>query len=166
MPYRLTTLFSSPPSPFLLHPLSPSPYHVLYRFLRKCPQALRQQRSISSRSNGHSSNVVAVAVDSGAAASLPSFLRESPMDTTVARGVKRAYSSLDRLSWRIGTTLRRYPMARIFVIAYMVSDVCELECWGRPGKSPEGRTFSPSTESGHRERRPRFQPSTKLAEAE
>ena len=51
---------------------------------------------------------------------LHAMMQESPFDTKVARGVKRAYSSLDKLSWRIGATLRRYPIARIFVIAYMV----------------------------------------------
>ncbi len=43
------------------------------------------------------------------------------MDTRMTRGVKRAYSSLDRLSLRVGVALRRYPLARIFVLAYMVS---------------------------------------------
>ena len=51
----------------------------------------------------------------------PSFLRESPFDGRVKRGVKRAYSTMDGFSCRIGATLKRYPMARIFLLCYMVS---------------------------------------------
>ncbi|XP_058801609.1 golgin-84 isoform X2 [Phymastichus coffea] len=54
-----------------------------------------------------------------AKALLPSFLMESPFDTGVARKVKRAYSSLDAVGIRIGVFLRRYPLARIFVIIYI-----------------------------------------------
>lgn len=50
----------------------------------------------------------------------PSFLEESPFDGVAARQVKRAYSSLDKLSIRVGVALRRYPVARIFVLIYMV----------------------------------------------
>jgi hypothetical protein len=56
-----------------------------------------------------------------AKALLPSFLMESPFDTGVARRVKRAYSSLDAVGVRIGLFLRRYPLARILVLFYMVS---------------------------------------------
>ncbi|KAK3931110.1 Golgin subfamily A member 5 [Frankliniella fusca] len=51
---------------------------------------------------------------------VPTFLSENPSDTVVARKVKRAYSSLDTLGIRIGAFLRRYPLARIFVIIYMI----------------------------------------------
>ncbi|KAJ8680414.1 hypothetical protein QAD02_016201 [Eretmocerus hayati] len=54
-----------------------------------------------------------------AKALLPSFLMESPFDTGVTRRVKRAYSTLDAVSVRIGVFLRRYPLARIFVLIYM-----------------------------------------------
>jgi hypothetical protein len=52
----------------------------------------------------------------------PAFLAETPFDTRVTKSVKRAYSAVDKLSMRIGDTLRRYPAARIFVIAYMVRE--------------------------------------------
>ncbi|XP_069681008.1 golgin subfamily A member 5-like isoform X2 [Periplaneta americana] len=55
-----------------------------------------------------------------AKARVPSFLVESPFDTGVARRVKRAYSSLDAVSIRTGVFLRRYPLARILVLCYMV----------------------------------------------
>ncbi|CAG2066137.1 unnamed protein product [Timema podura] len=57
---------------------------------------------------------------SPAKARVPSFLVESPFDTSVARRVKRAYSSLDAVSIRTGVFLRRYPVARTLVACYMV----------------------------------------------
>jgi hypothetical protein len=60
-----------------------------------------------------------------AKARVPSFLMESPFDTGVTRRVKRAYSSLDAVSIRTGVFLRRYPLARILVLCYMVSVKCE-----------------------------------------
>ncbi|KAK7078926.1 Golgin subfamily A member 5 [Halocaridina rubra] len=56
---------------------------------------------------------------------IPSFLVESPFDGGVARRVKRAYSTLDKFSIRLGVFLRRYPIARVFVILYM----CLLHLW-------------------------------------
>eukprot|EP00092_Neocalanus_flemingeri_P004944 GFUD01005317.1.p1 GENE.GFUD01005317.1~~GFUD01005317.1.p1 ORF type:complete len:728 (+),score=177.89 GFUD01005317.1:226-2409(+) len=50
----------------------------------------------------------------------PSFLQESPFDGVAARQVKRAYTEIDKLSIRVGIALRRYPIARIFVLFYMV----------------------------------------------
>lgn len=52
---------------------------------------------------------------------------ESPFDTSVTRRVKRAYSSLDAVSIRTGVFLRRYPLARILVLCYMVSSG-DLQC--------------------------------------
>ena len=40
--------------------------------------------------------------------------------------IKRPYTELDKLSVRIGTTLKRYPMARIFVLVYMVSSIFNI----------------------------------------
>nr|CAD7588299.1 unnamed protein product [Timema genevievae] len=57
---------------------------------------------------------------SPAKARVPSFLVESPFDTSVTRRVKRAYSSLDAVSIRTGVFLRRYPVARTLVACYMV----------------------------------------------
>lgn len=54
-----------------------------------------------------------------AKAQVPSFLMETPFDTSVTRRVKRAYSSLDAISIRTGVFLRRYPLARILVLIYM-----------------------------------------------
>ncbi|XP_064109268.1 golgin subfamily A member 5-like [Macrobrachium nipponense] len=56
---------------------------------------------------------------------VPSFLVESPFDGGMARRVKRAYSTLDKFSVRLGVFLRRYPIARVFVILYM----CLLHVW-------------------------------------
>lgn len=56
---------------------------------------------------------------------VPSFLVESPFDGGMTRHVKRAYSTLDKFSVRLGVFLRRYPIARVFVIVYM----CLLHLW-------------------------------------
>ena len=53
---------------------------------------------------------------------LPYFMKESPMDNNMTRRVKMAANSIDKFSVRLGVFLRRYPMARIFVIVYMVSN--------------------------------------------
>ncbi|XP_013084244.2 golgin subfamily A member 5-like isoform X1 [Biomphalaria glabrata] len=50
---------------------------------------------------------------------LPMFLREVPTDHEVTRRMKRAANSIDGFSIRLGVFLRRYPMARVFVILYM-----------------------------------------------
>ncbi|XP_055332906.1 golgin subfamily A member 5-like isoform X2 [Paramacrobiotus metropolitanus] len=50
----------------------------------------------------------------------PSFLNEHSGDNEVSRRLKRAYSTVDRFSFRLGTFLRRYPLARVMVIVYML----------------------------------------------
>ncbi|KAG5872813.1 hypothetical protein JTB14_015342 [Gonioctena quinquepunctata] len=51
---------------------------------------------------------------------VPKFMRVSPFDAGVTRRVKHAYSTLDAVSIRTGSFLRRYPVARVFVFCYMV----------------------------------------------
>ncbi|KAL3873305.1 hypothetical protein ACJMK2_036441 [Sinanodonta woodiana] len=51
---------------------------------------------------------------------LPGFMREGPTDTPVTRKMKRAANTIDKFSIRLGVFLRRYPIARVFVIVYMV----------------------------------------------
>ncbi len=97
----------------------------------KCPKSYfcstftmlqkRSEQQQTYRRNNAAANLAVNAQSPNSAADVPPFLRETPTDTRVARGVKRAYSSLDKLSLRIGVALRRYPLARIFVIAYMVN---------------------------------------------
>ncbi|RZF40437.1 hypothetical protein LSTR_LSTR013899 [Laodelphax striatellus] len=55
-----------------------------------------------------------------AKAQVPTFLMESPFDTSVTRRVKRAYSSLDAVGIRTSIFLRRYPLARIIVLLYVI----------------------------------------------
>ncbi|XP_039289386.1 golgin-84-like [Nilaparvata lugens] len=55
-----------------------------------------------------------------AKAQVPTFLMESPFDTSVTRRVKRAYSSLDAVGIRTSIFLRRYPLARIIVLFYVI----------------------------------------------
>ncbi|XP_013406597.1 golgin subfamily A member 5 isoform X2 [Lingula anatina] len=63
---------------------------------------------------------VAVHDDDESRQRIPSFMRESPADNNVARNVKKAYNSIDKFSVRLGVFLRRYPIARVFVIVYML----------------------------------------------
>ncbi|CAL4105584.1 unnamed protein product [Meganyctiphanes norvegica] len=51
---------------------------------------------------------------------VPSYLVESPFDGGITLRVKRAYTTLDKFSVRLGVFLRRYPIARVFVIVYMM----------------------------------------------
>lgn len=51
---------------------------------------------------------------------LPHFMKELPSDARVTRNVKRAANTLDKLGIRLGVFLRRYPIARLFLIVYMI----------------------------------------------
>jgi hypothetical protein len=53
--------------------------------------------------------------------------------------VKRAYSSLDAVSIRTGVFLRRYPLARILVLCYMVSLTC-CNLWEVHAETGSGTT--------------------------
>lgn len=50
---------------------------------------------------------------------LPTFMREGAADTEVTRRMKRYVNTIDKFSIRLGVFLRRYPIARVFVIVYM-----------------------------------------------
>eukprot|EP00057_Strongylocentrotus_purpuratus_P031810 XP_785735.3 PREDICTED: golgin subfamily A member 5 [Strongylocentrotus purpuratus] len=50
---------------------------------------------------------------------LPLFMQEAPSDGGMTRKVKQAASTIDKFSIRLGVFLRRYPIARLFVILYM-----------------------------------------------
>ncbi|XP_046561935.1 golgin subfamily A member 5-like isoform X1 [Haliotis rubra] len=51
---------------------------------------------------------------------LPGFMREGPADHEMTKRMKRAANVIDKFSVRLGIFLRRYPIARVFVIVYMV----------------------------------------------
>lgn len=55
-----------------------------------------------------------------AKAKVPYFMLENAFDTSVARGVKRAYTSLDSFGLRTGMYLRRYPLLRTVLFIYVV----------------------------------------------
>lgn len=56
-----------------------------------------------------------------AKAKVPHFMLENAFDTSVARRVKRAYTSLDSFGLRTGMYLRRYPLLRTILFIYVVS---------------------------------------------
>ncbi|XP_025405487.1 golgin-84 [Sipha flava] len=55
-----------------------------------------------------------------AKAKVPHFMLENAFDTSVARRVKRAYTSLDSFGLRTGMYLRRYPLLRTILFLYVV----------------------------------------------
>ena len=51
---------------------------------------------------------------------LPQFMRESHTDTQVTRSMKRAVNTLDVFGMRLGLFLRRYPIARVLFLVYII----------------------------------------------
>lgn len=51
---------------------------------------------------------------------LPQFMRESHTDTQVTRSMKRAVNTLDVFGLRLGLFLRRYPIARVLFLFYII----------------------------------------------
>eukprot|EP00105_Crassostrea_gigas_P031002 XP_011453560.1 PREDICTED: golgin subfamily A member 5-like [Crassostrea gigas] len=47
-------------------------------------------------------------------------MRETPTDHEVTKKMKRAANVIDKFSIRLGVFLRRYPIARVFILMYMV----------------------------------------------
>lgn len=80
----------------------------------------QQYKDIQASSMRTSTTVIPVHEDDEVRHRLPMFMRETPTDTGVTKKVKRAVTTIDRFSIRLGRFLRRYPIARIFVILYMV----------------------------------------------
>jgi len=57
------------------------------------------------------------------------IFRESPYDHEVTKKVKRAATEIDKFSIRLGVFLKKYPIARIFVLFYMVSFLHRLQLY-------------------------------------
>lgn len=54
-------------------------------------------------------------------AQIPLFFTETPFDRGLTKHLKQAYSAMDSVATRItAVLLRRYPIARIIVLIYMV----------------------------------------------
>lgn len=51
---------------------------------------------------------------------VPPLLRETPYDVDLTKKVKRAANQLDHLGFRLTSVLRRYPVARLGVLFYIV----------------------------------------------
>lgn len=49
-----------------------------------------------------------------------SMFLDNPFDSAMTRKVKRVYGTIDALSIRLGVFFRRFPIARVFVIIYMI----------------------------------------------
>ncbi|XP_072166386.1 golgin subfamily A member 5-like [Diadema setosum] len=89
--------------------------HQLERLQRQYNEVQASTRLTPS----HTVNLATYEDDEGARQRLPLFMQETPSDGGMTRNVKRAASTIDKFSIRLGVFLRRYPMARLFVICYM-----------------------------------------------
>lgn len=85
--------------------------------LERAEQQLKEQ-TLHSRRNA--STAVNVNDDGDVKLRVAGFMAETPFDGQVARKVKRVYNTIDTFSFRLGVFLRRYPMARVLVILYML----------------------------------------------
>ncbi|XP_063426720.1 golgin subfamily A member 5-like [Mytilus trossulus] len=80
----------------------------------------QQYKDIQSSSLRTNTTVVQVHEEDDVRQRLPAFMREAPTDAEVTKKMKRAVSTIDKFSIRLGVFLRRNPMSRIFIILYMV----------------------------------------------
>lgn len=79
----------------------------------------QQYKDIQASSVRTNTTVIPVHDDEEVRHRLPAFMREGPTDHEVTKKMKRAANTIDRFSIRLGIFLRRYPIARVFVIVYM-----------------------------------------------
>ncbi|XP_052769352.1 golgin subfamily A member 5-like isoform X2 [Mya arenaria] len=84
--------------------------------LERLQQQYQDVQASSVRSN---TTVIPVHEEEEVRHRLPMFMRETHTDSDVTRKMKRAANTIDRFSIRLGVFLRRYPIARVFVIVYM-----------------------------------------------
>ncbi|KAK3093353.1 hypothetical protein FSP39_014385 [Pinctada imbricata] len=84
--------------------------------LERTQQQYKDIQSSSLRTN----TVVHVHDDDEVRQRLPAFMRETPTDHEVVKKMKGAANTIDKFSIRLGVFFRRNPMARVFVILYMV----------------------------------------------
>lgn len=78
-----------------------------------------QYKDVQASSLRTNTAVVNVNDDDDVRQRLPAFMRETATDTEVTKKMKRAANSIDKVGIRLGVFLRRYPIARVFVIIYM-----------------------------------------------
>ncbi|XP_038073252.1 golgin subfamily A member 5-like [Patiria miniata] len=89
--------------------------------LERAERQYKEHQLNTARSESHTVTMRSSDDDEGTRQrGLPSFLRETPLDAVVTKNVKRAANTIDKFSVRLGVFLRRYPIARLFVIAYMI----------------------------------------------
>ncbi|XP_061173626.1 golgin subfamily A member 5-like isoform X2 [Saccostrea echinata] len=80
----------------------------------------QQYKDIQSSSLRTNTTVVNVHDDEEVRQRYPGFMRETPTDHEVTKKMKRAANVIDKFSIRLGVFLRRYPIARVFILMYMV----------------------------------------------
>ncbi|XP_023226728.1 golgin subfamily A member 5-like [Centruroides sculpturatus] len=87
--------------------------------LERLEQQLRELHDSGSRRQNTVVGIGAAELSHEKYQSKNNYFLESPYDGPIARKVKTVYGVIDSFSIRLGIFLRRYPIARIFVILYM-----------------------------------------------
>lgn len=80
----------------------------------------QQYKDIQSSSLRTNTTVINVHEEEEVRQRYPGFMRETPTDHEVTKKMKRAANVIDKFSIRLGVFLRRYPIARVFILMYMV----------------------------------------------
>ncbi|CAF0786049.1 unnamed protein product [Brachionus calyciflorus] len=91
--------------------------HSIFLQLERSERRLQDYESIVASKK--STTTIRMHDDDEAISSKIPMLRESPYDHEMTKKVKRAASEIDKFSIRLGVFLKKYPIARIFVIFYM-----------------------------------------------
>ncbi len=102
--------------------------HSIFLQLERSEKRLEDyERIVASKGNGGS---VSIRMGHGGDEEMllqnskdPIF-RESPYDHEMTKKVKRSATEIDKFSIRLGVFLKKYPIARIFVLFYMVGIFC------------------------------------------
>lgn len=87
--------------------------HSIFFQLERSEKRLQDYETIMSKSS------VSIAMNDNEEGRKDVVFRESPYDHEVTRKVKRAATEIDKFSIRLGVFLKKYPIARIFVLFYM-----------------------------------------------
>lgn len=91
--------------------------HSIFLQLERSEKRLHDYETIVSSKNNSTS--IRLGGDDDDGPGHKNVFRESPYDHEVTKKVKRAATEIDKFSIRLGVFLKKYPIARIFVLFYM-----------------------------------------------
>jgi chromosome segregation ATPase len=94
--------------------------HSIFLQLERSEKRLEDYENILSKRNTTILHINEDDHNTALSASSNAYFKERPFDHEMTKKVKRAASEIDKTSIRIGVFLKKYPIARIFVIFYMI----------------------------------------------